>query len=432
MPARTDGAAPVASAPRTVLVTGAGGAGRTTVAAATAVAAAARQGARTLLLSPEPRHVLEPLLGTGTVPDGLTVTSVDSGEEFRKRAVALQEQARQALDMLGADPLEEDELTELPGSEAYALLRAVREAHGSGEWDTVVVDLPPTVRALSLLALPEQGRRYLRRLLPPERQAARALRPMLAQLAGVPMPAQWLYATAAHWEDELLGVQEAVESIRTEVRFVAEPGPQAVRQLAEARAGLALYGLRLTAVVANRLLPTGSPDPWLAALSAQQQTALKELRDGCAADGTPVYELPHLGREPLGAEDLAALAAPAAVPAPRSAPDDRTASEARAARHTQGVPGRQPVIGQVVDRLAEDGLLVWRLPLPGARKDALSLVRRGDELLVTTGPFRRALSLPSALRRCHVTGAALEESELRVRFTPDPALWPSSGTPPFG
>jgi arsenite-transporting ATPase len=86
----------------------------------------------------------------------------------------------------------------------------------------------------------------------------------------------------------------------------------------------------------------------------------------------------------------------------------------------------------VSDRLGEDGLLVWRLPLPGARKSELDLVRRGDELLVTTGPFRRALPLPSALRRCHVEGAALEGGELRVRFAPDPALWPSSGMPPFG
>lgn len=46
----------------------------------------------------------------------------------------------------------------------------------------------------------------------------------------------------------------------------------------------------------------------------------------------------------------------------------------------------------VEDRLAEDGVLVWAVPLPGARKCDLDLIRRGDELLLTAartaGSFR--------------------------------------------
>jgi arsenite/tail-anchored protein-transporting ATPase len=67
---------------------------------------------------------------------------------------------------------------------------------------------------------------------------------------------------------------------------------------------------------------------------------------------------------------------------------------------------------------------VWRLSLPAVRKDELELVRRGDELILGVGPYRRVLPLPSALRRCRVVGAALERGELRVRCEPDPALWP--------
>ncbi|NDZ97922.1 ArsA family ATPase, partial [Streptomyces sp. SID10116] len=40
------------------------------------------------------------------------------------------------------------------------------------------------------------------------------------------------------------------------------------------------------------------------------------------------------------------------------------------------------------------------------------------------GPHRRIVTLPSALRRCTVAGAGLREGELRVRFAPDPDLWP--------
>ena len=67
---------------------------------------------------------------------------------------------------------------------------------------------------------------------------------------------------------------------------------------------------------------------------------------------------------------------------------------------------------------------VWCLRLPGAVKEDVWLVRRGDELLLTVGPFRRIVPLPSVLRRCTVSGAGLTDGVLRVRFTPDPELWP--------
>ncbi|MEK9519829.1 ArsA family ATPase [Streptomyces venezuelae] len=329
--------------------------------------------------------------------DGLRLLRPRPAEDFRREFLTLQDRSATALDLLGAAPFEDAELTELPGSRPFALLRALRDAAEGGH-DLAVVDLPPLSEALALLALPEQLRRYLRRLLPAERQAARALRPMLAQLAGVPMPAQWLYETTARWEAELAAVQAVVEAPGTSVRLVLEPGPAAVRALRAARLGLALQRLPLDPVVANRLLPADSEDPWLAGLTAEQHRHLAELR----ATAGEVDELPHLGREPRGPEDLVLLA-PARRPA--DAPDP--------------VPA-----WSVEDRRPEDGVLVWHIGLPGAVKQELSLVRRGDELLLTAGAFRRNVPLPAALRRCTVTGAALVDGDLRVRFTPDPGLWP--------
>ncbi|MFI1849970.1 ArsA family ATPase [Streptomyces sp. NPDC020480] len=430
---------------RTVLVTGTGGAGRTTVAAATALAAA-QEGRRTLLLTTDRDATPEALLGLPTprpatapadrrppwnppveVAPGLWAARIAADDWFRGELATLQERGRGALDMLGATPLDPEELTGLPGMEAFAVLRALRAAHdaepdtagAAAGWDVLVVDMPPAPDTIAVLALPEQLRRYLRRLLPAERQAARALRPMLAQLAGVPMPAQKLYETAERWERELAGVQDLIESEATTVRLVVDPGPLADRALRTARAGLALYGCRVEAVVANRLLPTGTADPWLAALSGRQQAALKELHGQWAPD-VPVRELPHLGGDPGEADGpagaprpggpaagLAALAGPAGAPEPRP---DRPAAEP----------------WTVEDHLADEGVLVWRLPLPGADRDSLGLVRRGDELIVTVGPFHRVLPLPSALRRCTVSGAGLRDGHLHVRFTPDPELWPKS------
>ncbi|MEV4873867.1 ArsA family ATPase [Streptomyces syringium] len=440
---------------RTVLVTGPGGAGRTTTAAATALAAA-RQGRRVLLLTsdrgPAPEAVLgvalpaPPVRGDESpapwappveVAPGLRAARIAVGEHFRDRARELQDRGASLFDLLGATPLDAEELTELPGAEPLAILTALRAAHtGDAPWDLLVVDMPPAPETIRLLALPEQLRRYLRRLLPPERQAARALRPMLAQLAGVPMPAQRLYETAERWEAELAAVQRVIEARSTTVRLVVEPGPVAAEAVSVARAGLALQSCRIDTLVTNRLFPDAAEAPgdtagsWLAGLVDEQRTALKALREEFLVDAVTVCELPHLGRGPRGAGDLAELAGRArstAVGGTGIVEGDGLTDELDGWTGPDpdgSVSDEEPDAWSVEDRIATDGVLVWRLPLPGADRDGLDLVRRGDELIVGVGPFRRVLPLPSALRRCTVSGAALRDGALCVRFTPDPGLWP--------
>ncbi|CAM5635785.1 Ion transporting ATPase OS=Streptomyces glaucescens OX=1907 GN=SGLAU_09700 PE=3 SV=1 [Streptomyces glaucescens] len=389
---------------RTLLITGQSGAGRTTLAAATALTAA-REGTRTLVLGTDRTDTLGAALGTPTGPGPvrisptLTAWRPDATAAFRDDLAAFQDRASAALDLLGAARLDAEEVTPLPGAEELSVLRALRDAALSEAHDLIVVDLPPAHQALALLALPGELRRYLRRLLPPERQAARALRPVLGRLAGVPMPAEWLYETAARWDVELAAVEAVLGDRATRVRLVAAPTPAGADAVRHATLGLALRGHRPEALLANRAFPEpgGEADGWLAGPLAQQRKVLAEWEETY-----DVHAVPHLGRDPRGADDLAALP----VPAVKS--------------------GTTTVEWPVTDRLAEDGVLVWHIPLPGAVRDDLDLIRRGDELVLTAGPFRRIVPLPSALRRCTVDGAGLREGELRVRFAPDPRQWPRS------
>ncbi|MFF4355248.1 ArsA family ATPase [Streptomyces sp. NPDC001604] len=386
---------------RTILITGPGGSGRTTVAAATALRAAGN-GTRTLVLSADRTDTLGAVLGAATGPAPVTVAPnltawrPDAAAGFRDDLSAFQERAANVLDLLGASRLDAEEVTPLPGAEELNLLRALRDAALAEAHDLLVVDLPPTPQALALLALPEELRRYLRRLLPPERQAARALRPVLGRLAGVPMPSEWLYETAARWDTELGAVEAVLADPNTVVRLVAEPGPAGADAVHSAGLALALRGLRTDVLVANRVLPEANG--WLAGLVAQQRKVLEEWQEPY-----DVRTVAHLGRDPRGTDDLAALAVPG----------------------TLDVNGTTSTVEwPVADRLADDGVLVWHLPLPGAIRDDLDLIRRGDELVVAAGQFRRIVPLPSVLRRCTVDGAALREGELRIRFVPDPDLWP--------
>jgi arsenite/tail-anchored protein-transporting ATPase len=381
---------------RTILITGPGGSGRTTVAAATALRAAG-DGTRTLVLSADRTDTLGATLGATTGPaptritPNLTAWRPDATAGFRDDLARFQDRASNVLNLLGASRLDPEEVTPLPGAEELTLLRALRDAALSERHELLVVDLPPTQQALALLSLPEELRRYLRRLLPAERQAAAGLRPVLGRLAGVPMPSEWLYETAARWDTELGAVEAALADREAVVRLVAEPGPAGTDDVRSASLALALRGLRPDALIANRVVP----EEWPAGLVAQQRKALEEWRESY-----DVHAVPHLGHDPRGTDDLTALAVPEV--------NDTTST----------------VEWPVTDHLAEDGVLVWHLPLPGAIRDELDLIRRGDELVVSAGQFRRIVPLPSALRRCTVAGAALREGELRIRFAPDPDLWP--------
>ncbi|MFC9331109.1 ArsA family ATPase [Kitasatospora sp. NPDC057015] len=384
---------------RTVLVSGDGGAA--TVAAATALHAA-RQGHRTLLLAADdPHRRVDEVLGTrlGAEPadyaPGLTVARIDEQAAFRHALDAVGGRLKPALDLLGADPLDPEELTALPGTSRLALLRALH----SSDAEVLVVAAPPPAELIATLALPEQLERYLARLVPEQRQAARALRPLLAAVAGVPMPAEWLYEARSRATAALAEARAAVTAPGTSVRLVVAAESHPFEELRRIRAGLALHGLRPDAVVAHRALPAaaaGSPDPWLAALAGRQQGLLAAL---AAELDVPllVGTLPEVALEGVADE----LYGDGPGPAPAA-----------------------PAAWTVEDRRAEEGLLVWRLALPGADRADLDLVRRGDELVVGIGAYRRILALPSALRRCTVTGAALCDGELAVRFAPDPALWP--------
>ena len=381
---------------RTILITGPGGSGRTTVAAATALAAA-REGTRTLVLSADRTDTLGTVLGATTGPAPTQVTSTltawrpDATAGFRDDLAGFQDRASNVLNLLGASRLDPEEVTPLPGAEELTLLRALRDAALSERHELLVVDLPPTPQALALLSLPEELRRYLRRLLPAERQAAAGLRPVLGRLAGVPMPSEWLYETAARWDTELGAVEAVLADRHRVVRLVAEPGPAGSDAVRSATLALALRGLRPDTLVANRVVP----EDWPPGLVAQQRKVLEEWQETY-----DVRALPHLGHDPRGTDDLDALQVPGV----------------NATTSTVEWP--------VADHLAEDGVLVWHIPLPCAVREELDLIRRGDELVVTAGQFRRIVPLPSVLRRCTVAGAALRDGELRIRFAPDPDLWP--------
>ncbi|WP_367130964.1 ArsA family ATPase [Saccharothrix sp. HUAS TT1] len=397
---------------RLLLFTGKGGVGKTTLAAATATALAAA-GRKALVVSTDPAHSLGdafgvPLSGHVEEVDGAGSSGVLHAVQVDPRALVddawrdLREHLRTVLAGAGVDELDAEELTVLPGVEELLALSEVRRLAGGGPWDVVVVDCGPTAETLRLLALPEAFASYLERLFPTHRRVVRGL---LAGVAGSAAVEKW-DATAdalGRLAEELEQLRELLTSPTTSVRLVLTPERVVAAETRRTVTALALQGIRVDGVVANRVVPDPGDDRgpaagWLRTRRAEQDAVLAEL-----ADLGSVRAVGHRAAEPVGTTALLDLA--------------------------QGLyQGRDPLDGVADDRppltveRTGDQEYTLRLALP-VGDSALDLARVGDDLAVTVDGRRRLVALPSLLQRCLVTGAELDDTGLAVRFAPDPDLW---------
>jgi arsenite-transporting ATPase len=400
---------------RVLLFTGKGGAGKTTVAAATALHAA-RCGVKTLLVSaggaagsladcvghpvgPEPVELPEDLA------TGLSAVQVDVRIRAERSWWTIADHVLGILDTLGVDPVAAEELTVLPGVEEVLALLEMRDVVAGSAHDLVVVDFPSTSETLRLLALPEVFEHYLDQTLPVERRVLRAL--AAGSQAGHPARDHVVEA-ADRLQTELNGVHEVLTAPTTSLRIVLTPEATVVAETRRLLTALAFHGYPVDGVVVNRLVPDGGDDPWRCAHAREQAERIAECEASFAP--VPVLRAPYGVSEPVGPPALADLGEQLYGP---PAPD---AVARLLAPPTVGSRWR-------VERVGEGFVLV--LPLPLAERDDVQLARVGDDLSLEVAGRRRLLGLPSALRRCVVTGAGLRGGELRVRFRPDPTLWRS-------
>ena len=403
---------------RVVLVTGKGGVGKTTTAAATAVRAA-RSGLRTLVMSTDAAHSLGDALDVGLtaastwretteVEPGLHALAVGAHTAVEADWQVVRDYLLGVLDAMGVDAVVADELTSLPGAEEVTALAALAHQAESGEWDLVVVDCAPTAETLRLLALPEVLGWHLDRLLPAQRRLLTVLRPAASAATGVPVPGPEVLLVLRAWRELMVGVRTLLTSARASVRVVLTPERVVIAESRRVLTSLSLHGYAVDAVFVNRVLPDALPgdvDPWRTAWTTAQASGLEQVRESFL--GIPLLCAPYLAGEPIGADALDALAA-------------ATVADGRPA----------PALMDDVDvprmRVEADGAdFVLTLPLPLVSAGMVGMARREDDLLLEVGGQRRVVTLPSVLRRCIVSNAAVGSGELRVRFERDEELWAS-------
>ena len=394
--AQSDGPA---AGPRVLLFTGKGGVGKTTVAAATALVSA-DAGHRTLVLSTDAAHSLgdafdQPLDDHPRhIQPGLWGQQLDAGARLEESWAGVQDYLAELFGWAGLATVEAEELAVIPGLDEIFALGDIRTHADSGDWDVIVVDCAPTAETIRLLSLPDVLGWYMQRVFPASRAVAGLLRPIVSRVSSVPVPGDDVFDAARRLSDRLEGVRALLtDGRRTSVRLVVNPERMVIAEARRTATYLSLFGYRVDAVIANRLLPAGVTDPWF---KAWKETHAEHL-DAIEAGFAPVPVL----RAELAPDELVGVAAL------RGFAELVYAGADPVAVLHDGEPLR-------IER--RGGIPVLSLHLPFADRDELELGRRGDELLVRVGPYRRALVLPDTLRHRQVGGAKLNGEWLEVSF----------------
>ena len=386
---------------RTILYTGKGGVGKTSVAAATALEAA-ESGKRVLVMSTDPAHSLSDAFDTPIGPDpkemgtGVWAQEMDHTSMIEENWSEIQAYMSTVFEWQGANTLAAEELAMLPGMDELFGLLMVRRHHQESRYDALVVDAAPTGETLKLLSLPDQMNWYVEKILPIQRRAAKLVRPFANRVRTLPpFPQDSVFAAGQRFYEAIAGVEEILtDRENASVRLVVNAEKMVVAEARRAYTYLNLYDYGVDAVVVNRLLPDSITDPYFAGWREAQKRHMRAIEESFSP--IPILKARLFDREMYGLDALGALA-----------DDVFEAVE----------PLEMLFRGAAHDILknGEGGYeVIFNLPL--AEKKDVDLSKKGAELFVKVGGYRRNILLPDSMARLSATGASIEDGRLKVRL----------------
>jgi len=394
---------------RVLLFTGKGGVGKTTVAAATAVGSAGA-GKRTLIMSTDPAHSLgdsfEIEIGSQPTEIGpnLWAQQIDAQERLEDNWREIQDYMIQLMSWSGTDSIQAEELTVIPGIDEIFALIDVKNHVESGSYDVLIVDCAPTAETLRLLSLPEVMSWYIERIFPVERRIVRTVRPLVSRVTTLPIAGERVFDAIERLHRNL----DAVKRILTDekissVRLVVNPEKMVIAEARRTYTYLGLFGYRVDSVIVNRVLPSEVTDPYFGKWKDIQAEHLAAVHESFAP--VPILQARLFDREMVGMPLLAEMG--------------------------QEVYGDQDATSVLFKddpiRVRKRGTgYVLTIRVPFVSREDMDIHRRGEELFVRIGTYKRNLILPQTLKRMTVREANLAGDHLEILFGREPRPQPET------
>jgi arsenite-transporting ATPase len=385
--------------PRTILYTGKGGVGKTSVAAATARRCAAA-GLRTIVLSTDPAHSLsdslEAELGSEPTPCGdlLWGQEVQAQEEMERNWEAVQEWLGELLAEHGVDRISAEELTVPPGMDELFSLLQIKRHHEEERFEAIIVDCAPTGETLRLLSFPDVCTWWLEKVFPWERRLVAAARPLARSFLDIPLPTDAVMDDVQRLAQNLVAMNGILrDRSRTSIRLVMNPDRMVVREAMRTFTYLNLYGYLTDAVIVNRVFPDELAGSYFGGWAETHKRQMELVRS--AFSPVPILVAPYFDQEVIGPAMLDRLG--------DAVFDGRDAHALLFEELTQ-------------ELVTTNGTAQLRLVLPFAEKADIGLKKIGLEVVVRVGSQKRTIVLPQALAAYRPSGAHFSDGALQVTF----------------
>lgn len=385
---------------RTILFTGKGGVGKTTLSAATALRCA-ELGHRTLVISTDTAHsladALDVQLSNEPQPVGSTQMSaveLDTGQELERYWGNIKRRIAETLRNQGVDAPVAGELAILPGLDELLALVRIRHYQEQGDYDVLIVDSAPTGAAMRLLGAPDLQQFYARNLAGLTSGATRLLLPSISRALKLPLSETIVQTQIQGIFDQIANLRVVLtDREQTSVRLVLNPDQLSVQETQRAFTYMSLFGLSVDSLYVNRILPPAIQDPFFEHWKTDQAGYIDEVIK--IFGPLPVFQVSLKRREVVGVDALLQLA--------QDLYHDLDPG--------QSLSNEQPLRFEM-----RNGQYLLILRLAGVETGAVDLSKDGDQLHVRLGSFRRTLTLPQVLAALEPAWAAIEAHELRVAF----------------
>jgi arsenite/tail-anchored protein-transporting ATPase len=383
---------------RIILYLGKGGVGKTTVAAATAVRCA-QLGFKTLVASTDIAHSLADSLNVplADVPvevmPNLWAQEISVVADIHNYWGTLQEFVSGMISGQGLNNVVADELSAFPGMDEIVSLLHINKQAKERNFDRVIIDAAPTGETIRLLTMPDTFRWYAGHLSRFERGVVKAMRPFAGRLLKGPAEIMEalgkLDAATAELRETLS--DPAISSYRV----VLQPEKMVIREAERAISYLGLFNYPVDGIIINRILPLDVAEGEFYEKRVAIQARYLEIIENSFRP-LPLFRVPYYADEVVGTEALSQLAADC---------------------FGESDPGDifyRGLVQEVVE--IEDGGYRLRLPLPFVTSDKVKLRKRGDEMFITIGNFKREMILPTVLAKRRAIGGALNDGILEIDF----------------
>lgn len=377
-----------------ILFTGKGGVGKTTIAAMTAIKSS-RLGYKTLIISTDPAHSLsdsfqfqfgaEPT----KVSENLYGMEVNVEHELKKHWEVIKDYLLLFFKSQGIEDVIAEELAILPGFDELASLLNLLEYHEKGGYEVIILDCAPTGETLRLLSVPEVARWYMNRFFGIEKKLIKIVRPIAEPLIKIPLPGEEIMERIQEIYMRISRVKDLLESEEAVVRIVMNPEKMVIKESERAFTYLNLFGYTVDCVIVNKVFPSSAGEFFVDWIKMQDKY-MKEIRESFPV---PIVTIPFQRSEIIG-ERLYELAE----------------------KVFDFDPTRRLISEKPMKIEKEGELFLLKIKVPFIAKEDVEIYRRGEELLIVAGQWKRTVFLPQVLAMRETIGASFNNNEIQIKF----------------